>query len=264
MMMDYSLADLTPKSKQRQGRVILPGIEESNGARRAYQAELRKMLVGIRAETAPIVERYARDRAFRDADEFWFNSLAAMAAKLAFHAEKMVYKIIGLEAKRHTETFVRHARRVLGIDLTALIHQEDLADLVRSINGRNASLIRSLSDDAKKRVEQAVYESWTSGQTAKELQGRLKREFGVLDRRAKLIARDQMAKMNADFNQRRHVQAGITSYIWTTSHDERVRTLHRSLDGRQYKYGKPTGAEGGMPPGKPIVCRCIARAVVEF
>jgi uncharacterized protein with gpF-like domain len=43
-----------------------------------------------------------------------------------------------------------------------------------------------------------------------------------------------------------------------------VGPLHRSLDGKVYEYGKPTGAEQGLPPGQPINCRCVARGIVEF
>ena len=56
----------------------------------------------------------------------------------------------------------------------------------------------------------------------------------------------------------------MTSYTWMTSRDERVRPRHKELDGKEYEYGKPTGAEDGLPPGQPIMCRCVARGIVEI
>ena len=103
-----------------------------------------------------------------------------------------------------------------------------------------------------------------SGDTSANLRKTLAREFGLSDSRAKLIARDQIGKTTADLNRLRHQQAGITEYDWSTAADERVRPLHRALNGRRYKYGEPTGAEGGLPPGQPVQCRCVALAVVEF
>mgnify|MGYP000156213867 CR=1 FL=1 len=74
----------------------------------------------------------------------------------------------------------------------------------------------------------------------------------------------KVGKFNADLNRIRHEQAGVTEYEWMTSRDERVRARHRKLHGTVYTYGKPTGAESGLPPGQPIRCRCVARAVVRF
>ena len=54
------------------------------------------------------------------------------------------------------------------------------------------------------------------------------------------------------------------AYVWRTSKDERVRPRHQHIDGIAYEYGKPTGAEQGLPPGQPIQCRCIAQAIVTF
>ena len=98
----------------------------------------------------------------------------------------------------------------------------------------------------------------------RDLRARLKADFGIADKRAALIAQDQTAKLNSDLNRIRQEQAGVTSYEWRTSRDERVRERHRKLDGTVYKWGEPTGAEEGLPPGKPIRCRCVALGVVDF
>ncbi|WP_442880212.1 minor capsid protein [Aurantimonas sp. A2-1-M11] len=62
----------------------------------------------------------------------------------------------------------------------------------------------------------------------------------------------------------RHQQAGVASYVWMSSRDERVRERHRALDGKEYRYGEPAGAEQGLPRGQPIQCRCVARGIVEI
>jgi SPP1 gp7 family putative phage head morphogenesis protein len=156
------------------------------------------------------------------------------------------------------------AKRSLGIDLKAVVRQEDLDDYMRAATARNTSLITSLGDDVVKRVEQTVYSNSIAGNSATTLRKALQEQFGITDRRAKLIARDQTSKFNADLNKIRQQQAGVTSYSWMTAHDERVRPLHRSLDGKTYKWGEATGAEQGLPPGQPILCRCVARGIVEF
>lgn len=249
-MTDYDIRRLTRRAKGTD--VVLPGIEESAGGKAAYLKALRKMLRELSG--------FARGAQ----TEYDLQELARIAVGLTSIANNTVRRILDLEAVRHTETFMATAKRALGIDLRALVKQEDLGEFLRLASARNASLIKSLSDDTVKRVEQAVLDNLIAGNSRETLRKKLVEDFGIADNRAKLISQDQMAKLNADLNQFRHEQAGITEYIWTSSRDERTRPLHRSLDGKKYRYGQPTGAEGGLPPGKPIRCRCIAKAVVEF
>lgn len=249
-MTDYDIRRLTRRAKGTE--VILPGIEESAGGKAAYLKALRKMLRELAG--------FARGAQ----TEYDLQELARIAVGLTSIANNTVRRVLDLEAVRHTETFKATAKRALGIDLRALVKQEDLGEFLRLAAARNSSLIKSLSDDTVKRVEQSVLDNLIAGNSRETLRKKLVEDFGIADNRAKLISQDQMAKLNADLNQFRHEQAGITEYIWTTSRDERVRSRHRELEGKKYRYGQPTGAEGGLPPGKPIRCRCIAKAVVEF
>ncbi|MBB4063680.1 phage head morphogenesis protein [Gellertiella hungarica] len=249
-MTDYDIRKLVRRGKGTQ--ITLPGIEESAGGKAAYLKALRKMLRELGGAA-----RQARGR-------FDLESLARLALSLVSTAEQTVNRILNLEAQRHTDTFVNSARRALGIDLSGVVRQEDLAEFLRLVAARNASLIKNLSDDTVKRVEQAVYDNLIAGNSRETLRRALTDQLGIADSRAKLIAQDQMAKLNSELNEFRHKQAGINEYVWTTSRDERVRARHRALEGKVYRYGEPTGAEDGLAPGRPIRCRCIAKAVVQF
>lgn len=267
-MIRYDLARL---AERRKGTVQpLPAIHGSLGAETAYLKALRAMLREMAAETretiVPLaVAEIAANRAMtKDTDRAWFERLVGLTVRLTMIAEQAVNRILGLEAKRHSETFMATAKRALGVDLSAVVRQEDLGDLLRDAALKNAQLIKGLADDVTKRVSLTVMNAVINGTPAKDLRKELIRQFGLSDRRAKLIARNEIASFNADMNRIRHVQAGVTTYTWRTSADERVRPLHRQLDGKVYKYGEPTGAEDGLPPGKPINCRCIAQGVVKF
>ncbi len=52
---------------------------------------------------------------------------------------------------------------------------------------------------------------------------------------------------------------GVTEYIWRSSDDERVRSLHREYDDRRFSWGQPP--DGGYP-GEAHNCRCFAEPVV--
>lgn len=262
--MKYDLVALIRQKRPRL-RATLPPIEERLTTVNLYQAALRKMLQGVINETRDaIIPSYRPERLTRDADSSTFTRLRQLTAALSATAQQTVDGILGLEANRHTDTFKANVRRVAGVDISAVVSQEDLGEYLRQAAARNASLITSLGDDVLKRVEQTVLTASINGASVKSLRGQLVEQFGIVGRRADIIARDQTAKMVSDLNRIRQEQAGITTYSWATSQDERVRPLHRSLEGKVYKWGEPTGAEGGAPPGQPVLCRCTARAIIDF
>lgn len=268
-MIRYRLAELT-QNRRKGSTAQLPVIAGTLAAEREYLKVLRSILREMAAETREnivplaVAEIQANRAMTSDADRSWFRRLLEMSIDLAISAEGMVGRILGLEAERHTKRFMETAKRALGVDLAAVVRQEDLGDYLAAAALRNASLIKGLSDDTVKRVQTTVTNAVINGRSAADLRKELTKQFHFSDSRARLIARDQVAKTNSDLNRLRHQQAGVTEYTWRTSADERVRPRHRELEGKVYKYGEPTGAEEGLPPGQPIQCRCIAQAIVTF
>lgn len=262
--MKYDLVALA-KRRRASMRVTLPSIEERLTTVKAYQAALRKVVQGAINETRTgILPTYVPDRLTRDADGNTFARLRQLVTALVRVADRTVLDILGLEAQRHTDTFAATVKRVVGVDISAVVSQEDLLEYLRQAAARNTSLISSLGEDVVKRVEQTVLTASINGSSVKTLRAQLVEQFNIVGRRADIIARDQTAKMVSDLNRIRQEQAGITTYAWATSQDERVRPLHRSLEGKRYEWGKPTGAESGLPPGQPVLCRCTARAIIDF
>lgn len=267
-MQRYKLAALA--KGQKRTSVVLPTVTPALGPEREYLAVLRAMLRELSREAresiVPLaVEEIGRNKAMmRDAEPSWFDRLISLSVRLGIIADQAVVRILGLEAARHSDRFMATAKRALGVDLTAVVRNEDLTEYLRTAATRNAALIKGLADETVKRVQQVVTTAVINGQTATILRKTLTEQFQIEDRRAQLIARDQISKLTSDLNKIRHEQAGITTYTWRTSADERVRERHRALEGKVYKYGEATGAEGGLPPGQPIRCRCVAAAIVEF
>lgn len=270
-MLKYKLNSIAP-DRRAGTTVLLPEIHGSVQVEYSYLRALRVMLRAIQkaiiADVLPVVERELK--AMRtpqftgDMDASTFASIRQLGDALARSALSSIIAILNLEAERHTKTFMQTAKSVLGVDLMAVVRVEDLTELMETAATRNAGLIKGLSDVTITRVQTTVTNSVLTGGTVRDLRKKLTKDFGFADSRAKVIARDQTAKFNSDLNRFRHVQAGITEYIWRTSRDERVRPLHQRLNGATYEYGKPTGAEEGLPPGQPIMCRCIAQAIVKF
>lgn len=268
----YDLAAMATKQK---GMVaVLPEIHPSAAAEMELRKAMRDILRGARGEVRerllPAIAADLKRGASSVTQDMGAEGESALGAlrdlidRLVAAAHGMADRIFRREGGRHTKKVLDQANRIIGVDLSAVVREDDLEDYLRAASQRNATYIKSLGDDLQKRIAAAAYEATINGSSVKNFKDRLTKEFGIVDRRAQFIAQDQMAKLNSELTELRHTQAGVTSYVWSSSRDERVRGLHRAIDGTVYQYGKPTGAEDGLPPGRPPRCRCVARAVVKF
>lgn len=287
-MLRYSMSKLGRQAGRAKGtKAELPPIEGRLSTEREYYAALRSMLSEMAKETREsIIPAYQSERTQKratpalrlDADPSWFNRLSALMLALTRTAQNTVNDILALEAIRHTDTFIEVARRTLGINLRSVVQQEDLGDYLQAAAARNASLIKGLADDTLKGIQLVVYNNSIAGNSVATLRAELQKQFGISDRRARLIARDQSAKMTGELNKLRQEQAGVTEYIFSTSRDERVRANHTAMEGRTCKWGdasvyraddgswRSRSGIGGVQlhPGADISCRCVGRGVVRF
>lgn len=81
------------------------------------------------------------------------------------------------------------------------------------------------------------------------------------ERRAKFIARDQVARLVGQVNGDRQMALGITHYEWDTRRDRRVRPLHKRRRGKIFEWASPPSPDPF--PGAAILCRCSARPLLN-
>lgn len=128
----------------------------------------------------------------------------------------------------------------------------------------NARLIKSVPNLAVKDLAKVIRTG--AGSTDRALQTAIQNAFGVGKSRAEFWARDQTLKLHGQITKARHQKAGIDTYYWTASGDEKVRDIHaelgaRSNAGEVFKYKDPPiisedGRRGN--PGDDFNCRCTA------
>jgi SPP1 gp7 family putative phage head morphogenesis protein len=158
-----------------------------------------------------------------------------------------------------------------------------LDNVLESWKNNNFRLIKSLSDEYIKKTNTIVSEGIANGDSSKNImKDLLKMDKNMTQSRARLIARDQVGKLNGQLTKRRNQEAGLNLYKWLTARDERVRTTHRPLhnkicrwdDDTIYAENEKAAREGawrsrttaGMyigTPGSDIQCRCTSVAVVS-
>lgn len=91
----------------------------------------------------------------------------------------------------------------------------------------------------------------------------LKARFGIFGKRAKLIARDQVSKLNGQVDMDRQIALGITHFRWVSKRDRRVRPLHVRRHNKVYAWANPPLTHGHPSiPGSDPLCRCEADPVV--
>lgn len=117
------------------------------------------------------------------------------------------------------------------------------------------ALIKNASQDFADDLKVVLNDPKMIGARVETIRDALLERGNVSLSRAELIARDQTYKLNAAVTRAHHEDAGVTSYWWSTSLDERVRPEHQDLEGQVFQYSAP-GPEGN--PGDPINCRCVA------
>jgi SPP1 gp7 family putative phage head morphogenesis protein len=148
--------------------------------------------------------------------------------------------------------FQKINKSVLGVNIIAA--EPWLQGQINSYVAENVTLIKSIPEQGFKNVEGIVQRGFAAGRRAEDVQKDLVSQFGVTKRRGELIARDQVSKLNGNLTKYRQQEVGIKRFIWQTSGDERVRSAHAALNGKEYNWDE--GAPGGIFPGGPILCRC--------
>lgn len=126
-----------------------------------------------------------------------------------------------------------------------------------------ARRIVGATEEQARAVAAAVERGVARGVRAEDLAAALEEELGISQRRAQIIARDQVLAANAQLTRQQHTDAGVEEYEWSTSGDDRVRPEHERANGQIFRWdggGAPgAGVKGASAhPGEAILCRCVA------
>ena len=99
------------------------------------------------------------------------------------------------------------------------------------------------------------------GKSTKFISEYIQKRYDISKRKALFLARNESAIATTSYLIAKYQAEGINSYKWSTSHDERVRELHRELDGQIFTFDNPpiidkrTQQRGHC--GQTFNCRCI-------
>lgn len=158
----------------------------------------------------------------------------------------------------HRAELRRQVQAAIGVDLVTLDRR--VPALIDDFVGENVTLIRSLGNKTLDDVNKIVSRAFTRGERAENVAGEIAERYGIAERHARLIARDQIGTLTGQITAARHQELGLTQFTWRSVNDQRVRPEHRELDGKVFDYDDPPGE--GLP-GEPINCRCYQEPIFD-
>jgi SPP1 gp7 family putative phage head morphogenesis protein len=183
--------------------------------------------------------------------------------------------VIGFSRRAHLKALER------AVGVRVHLGENWLGRVVDEFSRLNAGLITGISERMADEIAAETQIAVANGMSPSELAGRIESMFladgGVgakrAQTRARIIARDQMNKLNSELTRIRASQIGVTDYRWVTQHDERVRPTHQQRDGKKFSWEKSMQhqlAARGLSappdaghPGEEIMCRCRAEPILD-
>ncbi|XKM12671.1 phage minor head protein [Orbaceae bacterium ac157xtp] len=137
---------------------------------------------------------------------------------------------------------------------------------IESKIAENVGLIRSIPSEYLNETLGVVMRCIERGNDLKTLSEVLEYRFGVTERRAKLIAKDQANKATVAFNRQRQIDLGIKKGVWVHSGlGKNKRASHVKAGREKLIFDLEKGAliDGEyILPGELINCHCTWRSVL--
>lgn len=207
----------------------------------------------------------AVEKAFRAMGEELDRSTAKFALR------QKLEDLATMTRKLSIQEWKREVKATLGIDLLDDYYLgEFYRQQIQSWVEENVGLIKSLPQETLTEMQNIVSQGFKTGKSVTSIVGDIRNTYGIKKSSARLLARDQLGKLNSQLTRQQQTDAGVSEYVWSTSKDSRVRDSHKSLDGKTFKWSDPPVV---TPPGKPVrrchpgedyQCRCVALPVFDI
>ena len=276
----YSLLQNSLRGRDR----FLPPTTPSKRAEVYYRDALADF---IRAMINRITDALSKKNlvdAVAISDDDYINSLIEVLASIAGErieerAKLLATRFVSKVHYQNKTQFTRNFKNAFDIDLSSIVEKEILGDTLAVAIQQNVELITSIKNDFINDIGSNVFTNYKKGFRHGELINEIRERGNVSYSRAKLIARDQTAKVNADFEEERNKKLGFDIYKWKGTADARERDSHRALNNMLCKYSDPTvysddegktwkkrKSIGGYigKCGEDYQCRCLAIPYIKF
>ena len=189
----------------------------------------------------------------------------------------LIFLALGKTANETMEFGEKEFERIIeqGIHVNMPTSASWWEDMKNSWMEDNYTLITSNAKNYISKINTLTEQAIVNGLSMNKLKDEIQKATESLsDKHCKLLARDQIGKLNGQINQAQMQEVGLDLYVWSTAYDDRVRESHSIMEGLlcrwddanvcSYDNGKtwvdrPSGAVL-LHPGQDIQCRCVGLA----
>lgn len=247
-------------SGQKRDSRNVQGIKPSVAVEASYRRRLLELVSVLEKISLTILDRL-RDRGLiQDADipdfpDMVTTGLQSRISDYEEYAVELSTRLVTKSEQFHRRNFVAELKRKAGVDVSNILSDPAVADVLQNRIKENVALIKSIPEQYFDKIRTAITFGIDTGEDYFSIKKEVKHIGNVTESRAKLIARDQTSKLFGELNQARQNNIGITHYIWRTAGDERVRPEHQDNNGKRFSWQSPPSTGH---PGEDIQCRCVA------
>lgn len=175
----------------------------------------------------------------------------SLASQTQENSDRITFeRVFSFIEKTTREGLQKQIERLTSNSLWLGVHPSALLD---SFIEEHKKLVKSVQREQLDEIGLAIHRGIREGQLQKDMAKKIRLVTNISKRRAQLIARNAPLHYSGLITKHHQISAGIKSYIWQSSRDERVRDSHRKYDGEIFIWDSP-----GPHPRSEVNCRCDA------
>lgn len=178
--------------------------------------------------------------------------------------------------EKFSKKFASRAEKGAAVSLKSILKEEgftvdfrmtrQLNDILQATVAENVNLIKSIHTMYFDQVQTVIMQAVKNGRDMEYIRKELTERFGVSQRKAKIIARDQTNKAMQTISRARALETGITNARWVHIPGAKTsRETHKHFDGKPFDLNKgmyDKDVNKWVMPGELINCNCRFRLIV--
>ena len=249
--------------------IVLPLIPPSVRIQKEYERMMVDMIDEIRAEVIrDIVKPFKNDLAMDGITDWLSHVMDAVINRWSYNLDRIAPEMAKVFVGKSKSNYERRLLSILrrrGFTV-GFNHSQYVEEQMQVALGENIGLIKSVGEQYLDRVRLSVWQSVKNGYDVEGLVKRLREIDGMSERRAKIIASDQVSKINQAIEEARATELGVTRAIWVhSSASKEPRPSHVKASGTEYELQKGLYLDGEwLKPAQAINCRCRPRLIIEL
>lgn len=251
---------------------IFGAVHPSAAIEREYESDLKNNIKQMMYESDVLISKYYQSAVNRANDASSSKSINDDLVKIERKYHKSFAELSQKAARQFTNSILYQSDMALQkllnrANLRVKFQMTDqMKNITQSIISENVSLIKSIPNDFFTDIQSIVNVGVQNGRDQQYIYEHIKQKYGVTNRRASLIARDQTNKATSALTRARQKSIGIQKGIWQHSHaGKKPRQSHVAASGKEFDLDRGLYLDGEwLLPAQAINCRCTWRPRIDF